>query len=114
MKPASDDILCCFDCEYQLRDLNENRCPECGRRFDPDDSSTMIVISRNEPAAHIDRQTLSISIVATPVLLFVVGASFTLLPHPTSQIIGGLAVLFTIPWAWIVLMVSFKRVSVAH
>jgi len=31
----------CLDCDYPLRGLPENRCPECGRGFDPDDPKTM-------------------------------------------------------------------------
>jgi len=27
----------CLQCRYNLRDLPEHRCPECGRRFDPND-----------------------------------------------------------------------------
>jgi hypothetical protein len=31
----------CLMCDYSLRGLPENRCPECGRAFDPDDPRTM-------------------------------------------------------------------------
>jgi hypothetical protein len=27
----------CPSCKYDLRNLSENRCPECGREFDPND-----------------------------------------------------------------------------
>lgn len=30
----------CLNCEYALDGLPENRCPECGEPFDPDDEST--------------------------------------------------------------------------
>ena len=30
----------CLDCHYSLENLTENRCPECGRAFDPNDTST--------------------------------------------------------------------------
>lgn len=30
----------CLECSYALRELEEWRCPECGRGFDPGDSST--------------------------------------------------------------------------
>lgn len=37
--PASSvlDVGTCLDCGYPLRGLNEMRCPECGRPFDPAD-----------------------------------------------------------------------------
>src|SRR5438105_2001693 len=31
----------CLSCHYALRGLMENRCPECGRAFDPGDPRTM-------------------------------------------------------------------------
>lgn len=30
----------CLGCSYRLDGLPENRCPECGRPFDPDDPTT--------------------------------------------------------------------------
>jgi len=30
----------CLDCDYQLVRLTQNRCPECGREFDPRDPNT--------------------------------------------------------------------------
>ena len=35
------DGALCLGCNYPLRGLRDNRCPECGRRFDPDDPWTM-------------------------------------------------------------------------
>jgi len=31
----------CKTCHYPLANLAENRCPECGREFDPNDPSTV-------------------------------------------------------------------------
>src|SRR5947207_1871386 len=31
----------CLDCNYPLQHLASQRCPECGRKFDPDDLRTM-------------------------------------------------------------------------
>jgi hypothetical protein len=30
----------CLNCKYDLRNLSEHRCPECGAPFDPSDPST--------------------------------------------------------------------------
>src|SRR5437016_3494707 len=35
------DQSLCPGCRYSLRGLTSNRCPECGRKFDPCDASTM-------------------------------------------------------------------------
>lgn len=39
MEPAKATCYC-LSCEYVLDGLSEYRCPECGRRFDPDDANT--------------------------------------------------------------------------
>lgn len=38
----------CRKCDYPLRGLIENRCPECGRPFDPGDPKTMRFGRRGE------------------------------------------------------------------
>ena len=30
----------CLSCQYDLKNLADNRCPECGRAFDPKDANT--------------------------------------------------------------------------
>src|SRR5690349_12693310 len=30
----------CLTCQYDLKNLTEHRCPECGRAFDPNDPYT--------------------------------------------------------------------------
>src|SRR4051812_34313639 len=39
--PASPPVGSCRGCGYALRGLSSNRCPECGREFDPADRKTM-------------------------------------------------------------------------
>lgn len=36
----SHETALCLDCDYSLRGLSQNRCPECGRAFDPHDPRT--------------------------------------------------------------------------
>jgi len=36
----TDSGMYCLGCRYDLRGLPENRCPECGRSFDPSQSRT--------------------------------------------------------------------------
>jgi hypothetical protein len=38
----SPEPMRCLACGYDLRGLPENRCPECGRAFDPGDSATFL------------------------------------------------------------------------
>ncbi len=37
---TSQEMMHCLNCGYNLRGLPENRCPECGQPFNPDDSET--------------------------------------------------------------------------
>ena len=32
----------CMKCQYNLRGLQESRCPECGTSFDPNDAATFL------------------------------------------------------------------------
>lgn len=38
----------CRSCKYDLRNLSENRCPECGSPFDPNDPKTFFAPARRE------------------------------------------------------------------
>lgn len=40
MMDKVESIKRCLDCGYSLQGLPENRCPECGRSFDPNDPET--------------------------------------------------------------------------
>lgn len=37
---TSPETMRCLNCGYDLRGLSENRCPECGRPFEPNDPRT--------------------------------------------------------------------------
>lgn len=34
----------CLGCDYPLNGLTENRCPECGREFNPRDPKSMRLV----------------------------------------------------------------------
>ncbi len=58
----------CKACGYDLRSLPEHRCPECGRRFDPDNPRTFLT----KPVC--GRRYLSLAVVgavlvATPLII---------------------------------------------
>lgn len=38
----------CLDCDYALNHLTSNRCPECGRLFDPNDPTTFRPLNEQE------------------------------------------------------------------
>ncbi len=48
----------CKACHYSLANLTKNRCPECGRAFDPNDPSTFISERYQRPTL---RQYLAVS-----------------------------------------------------
>jgi hypothetical protein len=39
-------VVRCLNCRYDLRNLGEHRCPECGREFDPTDPTTFSLPER--------------------------------------------------------------------
>jgi hypothetical protein len=43
MRPETPDIRSCKGCGYNLWNISSQRCPECGREFDPFDPSTFVV-----------------------------------------------------------------------
>lgn len=58
----------CKACGYDLRSLPEHRCPECGRRFDPDNPRTFLT----KPASGrgpLVRAIVGVILVATPLVL---------------------------------------------
>src|SRR4051812_2639167 len=62
----------CLACNYPLRDLPSNRCPECGRDFDPADAWSMwvgapkprLIRSLTEPTGKWWRRSVVISCLA--------------------------------------------------
>ena len=46
-KLYSYDIYC-LNCNYDLRGMKSNHCPECGEKFDPNDEQTFCCFSREK------------------------------------------------------------------
>jgi hypothetical protein len=64
----------CLSCGYDLRNLTEHRCPECGREFDPNDPSTFEAraVSRSvNVVVGIGFLLIAILILALPLIYFV-------------------------------------------
>ena len=90
----------CLTCDYDLRGLSENRCPECGREFDPADATTF---KECQPAP--DRPFYVGAFMTIGVVVLVVGGFF---------IISGNGYDFSIPavagWIFAVgLLAGFVR-----
>lgn len=49
-KQPSPHSMHCLTCDYDLRSLSDNRCPECGRWFDPHDPASY------GPSKELDRE----------------------------------------------------------
>lgn len=58
----------CKACGYDLRSLPEHRCPECGRRFDPDNPRTFLTkpVSGRGPLV---RAIIGVILVSAPLML---------------------------------------------
>jgi len=50
----------CLSCNYDLRNLPENRCPECGREFDPANPRTFFNPSRRKNRSWPDALLISL------------------------------------------------------
>lgn len=80
----------CLDCEYPIHDIASRACPECGRRFDPSDSTTFV---KDEASAGVQRWAWrAVWVIATsPVLAGLLAVALYLLawvmlgsrPRPT-------------------------------
>jgi hypothetical protein len=56
----------CLSCHYDLKNLPENRCPECGRAFDPNDPTTF----RSTRILQVLKDTYVLSFFVTWIVLF--------------------------------------------
>jgi len=60
----------CLDCGYILAGLPENRCPECGRGFDPHDSGTYLTRVR-DGRPYFVAALIAAGVIAAPYTRFV-------------------------------------------
>jgi len=71
----------CVGCDYLLRGLSQNRCPECGREFDPGNPKTFVVGPRlgwlgKQLLAGVRWPTLGLCGVGVVLLAWASGARF--------------------------------------
>jgi len=73
MPATLPDDARCLRCGYLLRELPENRCPECGRSFDPSDFNTFRYIGQSFSVRRWARFPSGFEVLAIliPTLLFV-------------------------------------------
>jgi hypothetical protein len=94
----------CLSCKYDLSNLAEHRCPECGRVFDPADSSTFLQLGCFEP-----RLVHFLASFAVFYLLWIAAIFIVRIPSPeptqlSFALTGALPYTFvTFPWG-VVLM----------
>lgn len=74
------ELARCLTCGYMLRELDEPVCPECARRFDPEDPKTY----NTDPPGRLRRRLIMWAII----LLLIGGVGYVLWPQQimTSQI----------------------------
>ncbi len=72
----------CLDCDYQLDGLEQARCPECGRAFDPDDEETFASYGRSSPLFWTAVVILCFPVIAIGLMLASWLAAWATLGHP--------------------------------
>ena len=88
---ADDTTMVCIECAYPLNGLSEDRCPECGLRFDPSDASTFAPPA--PPPQQMDHHGLIVLALCGTACLIV----SALVPGPLCVIILFVAGLFLVP-----------------
>ena len=66
----------CIDCDYALKKLKANRCPECGRAFDPADPATYRPVSSDHRKAYIISEIKTAGFIFVLLLIAVLPAMF--------------------------------------
>jgi hypothetical protein len=61
----------CLNCKYDLRNLAEHRCPECGREFDPNDATTFLTAATHLEFLTTVQRVLILFLLAVIVLIII-------------------------------------------
>jgi hypothetical protein len=96
--PVIPPDACCRDCTYSLHGLEDHRCPECGRPFNPDERETMLLPAQGawNISRRVASKVLRLARAAAP-LAASVAASWSL--HAWHD--GLLSLLFLAPAAFL-------------
>jgi hypothetical protein len=83
----------CLACNYPLRLLPENRCPECGSAFDPNDAATM---NMGRPMGPVVRRIVGPAGLSLVTLMFVAASCLVLWrsAQPAFYYMGSFMVLW--------------------
>jgi len=113
--PTSDEFAFarCKTCNYLLRQLENNVCPECGRAFDPKDRSTYYVQPR-ERSWRDDASpppTWHLWVFLAAALLYIHGASFPLAPNFFLPCLLQIALVVSAP---VILVLYLRRIIACY
>jgi len=103
---ASELSACCWDCGYSLRALEQCRCPECGRSFNPADPASM---NLGLPMGPLARRLLRPAAWYGPyVCAYVVVAMILSVVFPTNRWLA--TIVFVLWWLLLGVPYLFRRV----
>ena len=79
----------CLGCGYVLDHLPENRCPECGRAFDPDDPLTFTRGASSPSRSPSGRRLITWACVGSLLVLsfLIIAACSMILPAPAVHVV---------------------------
>lgn len=106
----------CLNCDYVLARLEENRCPECGRPFDPHNRRTVNATGRRFPGSarfmYRAPGPLLILLLAAPILFTVweyrrPGGDF-------HAVVGGFALWVICAAVWLIRLIVFAAIGMYY